>query len=401
MQDKISLILEALVADFIKSYQDSITPDLLEHFIKNADANIIPDNVFCDYSNIEKISWNKIPRVKLIRLLSRMSHGEIIMPMIFILNDKNLINLLEYNFSIKEVENILKFYPDSFDLFNFDIESIDKKYAFILLSCGNEYFLEKVDLDIFEFSILETFEIIKAFNFSVDILKQFNLFKLNSFYWSEILINIENKYSWIVPKDLTPKDWLKLLEKKPEFLKECDFTIFKNGDIYYLIEFCILFPEYKEFLYDKDFSEISPLGWKKLIEHFPEMEEERLSHLTGFQTAEMLISKINTPEFLPLNKLNTRDWLRVLKSRPELLSYCNFELFENGSIYELIDLSIMFPPVSYLLEKRGWGEITSFGWEKLLIHDPEKYINYCDISRISNSSWNKIIKKRPELKDLR
>ena len=42
----------------------------------------------------------------------------------------------------------------------------------------------------------------------------------------------------------------------------------------------------------------------------------------------------------------------------------------------------------------------ALAWEKLIIHNPEKYLKIADLEKLREKNWSVIVKERPQLKPL-
>jgi hypothetical protein len=107
-------------------------------------------------------------------------------------------------------------------------------------------------------------------------------------------------------------------------------------------------------------------------------------------------------EFLDLfsvDQLTTLDWLELLSYQPGFIKYCDFDKFIQGDPFNLIKLITMFeyPDLSYLIYSIDKGSITPLGWEKLLIHNHNKYLDICDFIKLKENNWLEILKFKPEL----
>jgi hypothetical protein len=122
--------------------------------------------------------------------------------------------------------------------------------------------------------------------------------------------------------------------------------------------------------------------------------------LKNYQYTEILS---NTGEesidLFDLEGLSTINWLELLNHQPDFLYLCDFDLFKRGDLFNLIQLVVLFekPDLSYLINEIDTSEISAFGWEKLLICNPEKFTDMCDFRKLTEDNWNRIVKYRPEL----
>lgn len=120
----------------------------------------------------------------------------------------------------------------------------------------------------------------------------------------------------------------------------------------------------------------------------------------NYQVTEILskTGEENTDLF-DLDILSTLNWIELLNYQPDFIDRCDFDKFKNGDPFNLIQLAVLFetPDLSYLVFEIDRDEISPFGWEKLLICNPEKYTDICDFRKFSEDNWNRISVARPEL----
>lgn len=130
------------------------------------------------------------------------------------------------------------------------------------------------------------------------------------------------------------------------------------------------------------------------------IEQVNYKSLKGHQVAEILIHTGERDiDILNLESLNSIDWINLLSDRPELIKHCNFNTFKKGDIFYPIRLCCMFDDIdlSHLVLTRDMRDITSLGWEMLLIKKPEIFLAHCNFDKLTETSWNFILKSRPEL----
>ena len=130
------------------------------------------------------------------------------------------------------------------------------------------------------------------------------------------------------------------------------------------------------------------------------IEQVNYQALKGYQISEILIHTGERDiDILNIETLSSLDWINLLDVRPELLSYCKYDKFKKGDIFYSIRLCCMFdePDLSNLVLDRDISDITPLGWEMLLIKKPDKFLAHCNFNKLSDSSWNYILKSRPEL----
>ena len=129
-----------------------------------------------------------------------------------------------------------------------------------------------------------------------------------------------------------------------------------------------------------------------------------LDELKSYQIKDVIIyGPDGVIDTIDLSKITKVDWLDIVRSRPELLSYCDFEKFKDGDIYDLVSLVISFdePDLTYLFDLNKLDELTPLGVEKLVVFKTDFAVEHCDLDVLTESSWNSILSQRPDLSDLR
>ena len=163
----------------------------------------------------------------------------------------------------------------------------------------------------------------------------------------------------------------------------------------------------KDFFFNKIPIEKYRFNYKEYIDIIRAYDyEERIlnridiNKLKGHNISEILIVK-GEPyvKYFDLKKLTPIDWIDLLEQRPELLKHCNIEVFMKKDIYYLIQLVVLFyePDMTNLIFKRDMSKISPLGWEKLLIYNPDRFIDECDFSCLNELNWANIKKFKPEL----
>jgi len=104
-------------------------------------------------------------------------------------------------------------------------------------------------------------------------------------------------------------------------------------------------------------------------------------------------------DLIDLSKLTSNNWLEILKNKPYLFNMCDLEKFMTCDIFTTIKLVIMFKSqkIDYLLDRRGYEKISAFGWEKLIIADPDTYLHKCDLNKLNQRHWTNIVQFHPNL----
>lgn len=203
--------------------------------------------------------------------------------------------------------------------------------------------------------------------------------------------------------DYKVKEIIYLLKSEPNYIESFNIDLNKIS----AKDASIILSLGKEYFLDKIKIENYRFSYKEVFEiataydyNSYVMHRLDLSLLKGYQIAKVIIA--TGKEFLisfDLDKLSTIDWLDLLKYRPEFIDKCNIDLFMMSDIFYLIELVTMFdePDLSNLLFTRELREITPLGWEKLLIDNPDKYVEVCDFSKLNELNWFYIRMVRPEL----
>ena len=130
------------------------------------------------------------------------------------------------------------------------------------------------------------------------------------------------------------------------------------------------------------------------------IEKLKYQILKNYQVTEILMNTgKESLDLFNIEMLNTLNWLDLLSQQPEFIYNCDFEKFIKGDPFNLIQLVVLFdkPDLTYLIDKIDMGDITAFGWEKLLIYKPEQFINHCDFNKLNENNWMEISLYRPEL----
>lgn len=129
------------------------------------------------------------------------------------------------------------------------------------------------------------------------------------------------------------------------------------------------------------------------------LESVELKNLDGYYISKILEETGDELiHLLDIQKINPLEWLRVLKSRPQLATYC-FDEFENWDIYYLIELIYIIPESKNIILRNihKLNKASTLAWEKLLIAQPNIFLEYCDLSIFNEQNWSRIIQSRPEL----
>lgn len=295
--DVISITTNAFLSDMFCNHWETLPLSVLRHISRVVDYESVPDRVVVDNERVrDVIKWNKLDKMKLIRILIRCIDQNV--------NDLDKIkkSIQQYEYKIKDLTFLFMRRPEFIEFFPIDLNTIETFEAATLLSFGSEYFLDKIDMSRHTFNFRESMNIVKAYGYDRDMLEKVNYRSLKGYQVSEILINTgERDLDILDVSIMTNIDWINLLEVRPEMLKYCDYSKFMSGDIYYSIKLCCMFdtPNLTHLVLDRNLNDVSPLGWEMLLIEKPEI----------------FLAYCN------FSKLDESSWNYILKSRPELISY--------------------------------------------------------------------------------
>jgi hypothetical protein len=232
--------------------------------------------------------------MKMIRILVRcLDHDADIM-------DK--VNIKKFNYKIKHLKHLISRKPHYVEHFKIDLNKITTSEAALVLSLGEQYFLDKMDLSNYKFNFKESMNIIEGYDYDRDIITQVNYRVLKGYQIAKVLIHTgESNLDLFDTSKLTNIDWLNLLSQRPEMLKHCNYKKFMSGDIFYSIKLCCMFdtPDLSYLVLNRGVKGISPFGWEKLLTEKP---EKFLAHCD-------------------FSKLSDSNWTNILKSQPQLHMY--------------------------------------------------------------------------------
>jgi len=291
----ISISVDAIMKNIFLWHWNKLPHSMLKHFAKTINYNIIPDRMISDNEEIRNIVvWDRIEKMKLIRIMARCFDNKV--------DIADKINFKKYNFKVKDLVHLLQRRASYFELFSIDLQKVTTSEAATLLSLGDKYFLDRIDLSKYKFNFKESMNIIKGYKYRRDIITQVNYKSLKGYQISEILVHTgEDNLDLFKTDSLTNIDWINLLEFRPEMLKHCNYSRFLTGDIFYSIKLCCMFetPDLSYLVFDRNINDITPFGWEKLLIEKP---EKFLAHCN-------------------FSKLDDNNWSNILKEQPQLHVY--------------------------------------------------------------------------------
>jgi len=197
------------------------------------------------------------------------------------------------------------------------------------------------------------------------------------------------------------KEVFYVLDRRPEYADVLKIDL-DNLKIY---ESHMLLSMGKDFFFNRIPIEKYRFNYKEYIDIIRAYDYEEkilnridINKLKGHNISEILKGE-SYVKYFDLKKLTPIDWIDLLEERPELLKYCNIDVFMKKDIYYLIQLVVLFyePDMTNLIFKRDMSEISPLGWEKLLIYNPDRFIDECDFSCLNELNWANIKKFKPDL----
>lgn len=293
----VSISVDAFLSDMFCRHRSELPPSILRHIAKVINYETVPDRLISDNEDVrELIHWNKLDKMKLIRVLIRCIDQDV--------SDLENIkkNLHQFDYKVKDLTFLFMRRPDFIQFFPIDLSNINTTEAAMLLALGDSYFLNKIDMSKHTFNFRESMNIIQGYKYDRKIIEQVNYKSLKGYQAADILIQTgERDIDIINMLSLTNIDWINLLEARPEMLKYCNYNKFMEGDIFYSIKLCCMYDtiDLSHVVLNRNIDEISPLGWEFLLIKKPE----------------------KFLAFCNFSKLEDINWNNILKKRPELHSY--------------------------------------------------------------------------------
>lgn len=250
------IISSPLLETIIKEQHEDLSKSELEFALKRININNIPDSILCNSREILKeVDITRLNKKKLLRIIQREES---------LLKD---IDIQKRDYKIEEISFLLKNRPYLVKDFNIDIEDLSKKEAVALLCTGNEYFLENINVQQYEFNNTEKFNILKAFNFADRIMDAVDTSDLSEFHLYKIVLELKQKaLKRININELSPSYILKIYPRWNNVLNYYNEDNFKSADIFYTIDLITRTKNknYFHLLHNRK-DEITPLGWERLI----------------------------------------------------------------------------------------------------------------------------------------
>ena len=206
---------------------------------------------------------------------------------------------------VDQVILVAKERPEFLTMYDFNTENLTEDQIMDLIKVGNQEFIESMSVDLTNLSTYERFKIIKASKFNEGTMRSVGAFKEdfdNPYYIREIIKNTGGKFLNILKLDcLSPSDWVKILKHHRHLYGYVNLEDVLNGDIYYLIQMCMIVPEMLKHITEDNSHKISSRGWELLLVKYGNNDDDRLIKMCDF------------------SKLEQRSWGYIQREKPELL----------------------------------------------------------------------------------
>lgn len=259
-------------------------------------------------------------------------------------------------------ENIKKYYqkkinPNSIqdkelvknvEMYDYINWNITERNKVIRILARDIELLERIDIEKYKFSITELFPLFLRYPELI----------------SELLLDFNN---------LSPLEAIKLLECNEDLIEQIDISnyTFSKKD---MLEIISKFKNSEKIMERLDLTVLDHYSTRNLIS----------------KTGVDYIDRVNLKLLKPI------DWLDILEQQPDLIDFCDLNIFIVNDCYLLTKLVLLFPDLSYLIENNK-EKISALGWENLINEDLERYQDICIWEKFTETNWNSILKKNPHL----
>ena len=304
---------------------DSVSKEGINHMAKVIDWTVMPDR-YIKYNDdlLNKLDWSKyISKHQAIRIaISNLHDSQDI--------SNYPLHLYEYEFfevigalklqpallqelniigdiPVDQVILVAKEKPEFLTMYDFNFDDLTESQIMELIKTGNQDFIESMNIDLSNLSLIERFKIVKASKFNYGTMESVGVFKddfINPYHIREIIIKTGDEFIDLLnTKFLFPSDWVKILKHHRHLYNRVDMKEVMSGDIYYLIEMCMIVPEMLDYINEDNCQNISSRGWEKLLVKYGNRDDNRIINMCDF------------------SKLEQRSWSFIQREKPELLLY--------------------------------------------------------------------------------
>lgn len=384
------IIIGAILIELITSDLYELSEEEKRHTIKSVDPNILPFELLFDSKILKYVNWSLI-EIKNLRIAINRN------PEIISFIDDEVKNKINF----KEIKRAFVIEPEKFFDFNFiyGLNLDNEDIYHLIVNCDIKFF-EKFSTVTKQFSSNKKYEIIKAFDFEKDVVTFYDLEEFDSFHICEIAKNIDEEIIDLIPiEKMNVKNWISLLEIKSWLLDRMPKQLLINSDPFYLVSFVCIFPEYQHMIDEKITKSLSTLCWEKLVLAFPEKYGQMIKNMNQHSLVNILINDFDIEsKLINLSKINIKEWLRLLRHKREYVKYFDLEMIKKSNINDIVDFIQLYPNKPFVFPEDRKKEVTSLGWEKLLISNKEYFFDICDFYKLTEVSWENVIKVHPDLK---
>lgn len=267
-EDRNKILSFAISVYNLNHHADDFTDEQLIALCNCADPDLFSDRLIADNEVIRNnFQWHKMGVKRQCRLMARLM-------------DIGHVNILDNirsklpSVRISDIKPILMREPMMIKGFNIDMERISDSDAYILLEMGKDYFLKNVTTKGRKFSMLQQYNICKAYNYDRNVLIMFNCKAFDGFYTKKILEATAHLNLDLLDLDnMKLIDWIDLLSVHPDLYERCNMKKFSNAPIMELIDIAVMFDDNEVYatILERDLREVSPYGWEKLMKHKSEL----------------------------------------------------------------------------------------------------------------------------------
>ena len=247
-------IIKKAICNYVALLDENfISEKFFKYLLPYVNLSFIPDrDLLSNKRLVENIDWSKLDNLKIIRLAIR---------------DKTILERIDLDsrdFQLRELLPLFLSHPDLVEFFDINFSDLNPIEAINMLDV-NPNFINNIDLSKYEYTNLQTNEIIKKFYKHDKIIEKLYLKKLDYFSTRTLLMKTGTKFTQKLDlTNLKAEDWLVILKDKPELLDYCNLLVFLKGDCYHLVGLIKMFPEL-DYLITENKDKFSAIGWEKLL----------------------------------------------------------------------------------------------------------------------------------------
>jgi len=197
--------------------------------------------------------------------------------------------------------------PEFLTMYDFDVHTLSSEELLSLVKVGNKEFNNSLDIDFSKLPIRDRYKIMESGDFAKESLDKAGAFNEDfdhSYYVRNIIIKTGDEYIDLLNvSNLYPSDWIKILRQHRHLIDRVDISEFLSCDTHYLVDLCMIMPEYVEYITSELSHKISSTDWSRILIKFGTDDENRLIKLCDF------------------SKIKGKSWDAMGREKPELLLY--------------------------------------------------------------------------------